>query len=454
MSFDPAIALNRFGLGARPDDKPPVDARVWLRRQIDIYEPRPALIAALPDTTALATRLATLRRENDEGAFRKAENALRRETYRDAADARVFQAVATDTPFAERLVQFWANHFAISAEKGVVTPFAGSFEAEAIRPHVMGRFADMLLAVEHHPAMIYFLDQTRSVGPGSETALRRAQRKGTLDIGLNENLAREILELHTLGVRSGYTQADVTEFARALTGWSINVPTASDYDPNVAPGGFIFRRALHEPWPRTIMGRTYWQSGEMAATAVMRDLAVAPQTARHIATKLARHFAGDEPPQSLIDKLAAAFTASKGDLPTLYRALIDAPECWTARPVKFKTPYDWTVSLLRGTGRKTFQKFQAAPLLRELGQPLWEPGSPAGYDDIAARWAAPDALLRRVDAAGRLERYFPNKLDPRDLAAKLLARPPSDGTRMAIEGADTRATGMTLLLVSPEFQRR
>jgi len=454
MSFDPAIALNRFGLGARPDDKPPVDARVWLRRQIDIYEPRPALIAALPDTTALATRLATLRRENDEGAFRKAENALRRETYRDAADARVFQAVATDTPFAERLVQFWANHFAISAEKGVVTPFAGSFEAEAIRPHVMGRFADMLLAVEHHPAMIYFLDQTRSVGPGSETALRRAQRKGTLDIGLNENLAREILELHTLGVRSGYTQADVTEFARALTGWSINVPTASDYDPNVAPGGFIFRRALHEPWPRTIMGRTYWQSGEMAATAVMRDLAVAPQTARHIATKLARHFAGDEPPQSLIDKLAAAFTASKGDLPTLYRALIDAPECWTARPVKFKTPYEWMVSVLRGTGRSTFQKFQPTPLLRELGQPLWEPGSPAGYDDIAARWAAPDALLRRVEAAGRLERFFPNKLDPRDLAPKLLARQPSDGTRNAIEGADTRVTGMTLLLVSPEFQRR
>src|SRR5690606_39206436 len=136
------------------------------------------------------------------------------------------------------------------------------------------------------------------------------------------------------------------------------------------PGAFIFRQNLHEPWPRTIMGRTYWQSGEMAATAVMRDLAIAPQTARHIATKLARHFAGDEPPQSLIDKLAAVFTASRGDLASLYRALIDAPECWTARPVKFKTPYEWTVSLLRGTGRRSFQKFQAASLLRELGQPL------------------------------------------------------------------------------------
>ncbi len=450
MSFEPAIALNRFGLGARPDDKSPTDAQAWLRRQIDIYEPRPTLIAEQPDTATLATKLGAVRAPED----RKAEATLRRETYRNAVEARVLHAVATDTPFAERLVQFWANHFAISAEKGVVTAFVGSFEAEAIRPHVMGRFEDMLLAVEHHPAMIYFLDQTRSVGPGSESAVRRAQTKGKRDLGLNENLAREILELHTLGVRSGYTQADVTEFARALTGWSINVPGAGDYKTDVPPGGFIFRQNLHEPWPRTIMGRTYMQSGEMAATAVLRDLAVAPQTANHIATKLARHFAGDEPPQSLIDRLAAAFKSSKGDLPTLYRVLIDAPECWAARPVKFKTPYEWTISALRGTGRTTFQKFSATNFLRELGQPLWEPGSPAGWDDTAARWAAPDALLRRVEAAGRLERYFPNKLDPRELAPKLLARSLSDGTRMAIEGADTRITGMTLLLVSPEFQRR
>ena len=450
MNFDPAIAVNRFGLGARPDDKPPADAQAWLRRQIEIYDPRPALIAEQPDTATLATKLGQLRGSDD----KKAEGLLRRETYRDAVNARVLHAVATDTPFAERLVQFWANHFAVSAEKGVVTPFVGSFEAEAIRPHVMGRFEDMLLAVEHHAAMIYFLDQTRSVGPGSETALRRAQTKGKRDLGLNENLAREILELHTLGVRSGYTQADVTEFARALTGWSINVPGAGDFNPNVMPGGFIFRQNLHEPWPRTILGRSYYQSGEMVATAVMRDLAAAPQTARHIATKLARHFAGDEPPQSLIDKLAAAFTSSKGDLRALYRALIDAPECWAARPVKFKTPFEWTVSAMRGTGRKTFQKFQPAPLLRELGQPLWEPGSPAGYDDIAARWMAPDALLRRVEAAARLERLFPNRLDPRELAPKLFVRSPSEGTRLAIEGADTRVTALTLLLVSPEFQRR
>jgi uncharacterized protein (DUF1800 family) len=312
----------------------------------------------------------------------------------------------------------------------------------------------MLRAVEHHAAMIYFLDQTRSVGPDSTAAMRRLQRKGKRDIGLNENLAREILELHTLGVRSGYSQADVIEFARALTGWSVNTGAAADARTDIASGAFVFRDNVHEPGPRTILNRSYRQAGEMQAHAVMRNLAIAPQTATHITTKLARHFAGDEPPQGLIDRLAKTFIDSKGDLPALYRTLIDAPECWVARPLKFKPPYEWTVSLLRGTGRRTFQKLQPAPLLRELGQPLWEPGSPAGYDDVAARWAAPDALLRRVEAAGRLERYFPNKLDPRGLAPKLLAQTPSEGTRMAIDGADTRAAGMTLLLVSPEFLRR
>jgi uncharacterized protein (DUF1800 family) len=452
MSIEQAIALNRFGFGTRPDERPPADPRQWLRRQIDAYDAKPSAVAALPDTTAIATQLATLRRTNDDTAFRKAEGALRRETYRNAVGARLSYAVETETPFAERLVHFWANHFAVSAEKGVVTPFVGSFEAEAIRPYVMGRFEDMLLAVEHHPAMIYFLDQTRSVGPDSPAAVRRAQRKGTRDIGLNENLAREILELHTLGVRSGYSQADVTEFARALTGWSINV--GNDANPDRAPGSFLFRDNVHEPGPRRVMGQSYWQSGEMQARAIMRDLAAAPQTAKHIATKLARHFAGDEPPQTLIDKLAGAFTASKGDLPSVYRVLIDAPECWAARPVKFKSPFDWAISVLRGSGRKSFPKLQAATLLRELGQPLWEPGSPAGYDDTAARWAAPDALVRRVETAQRLAPVFPNRLDPRSLAPKLLVREPSDGTRVAIANADTYATAMTLLLVSPEFQRR
>lgn len=330
---------------------------------------------------------------------------------------------------------------------------AGAFEAEAIRPHVMGTFENMLLAVERHPAMIYYLDQTRSIGPDSPQGVQRL-RNPKLNIGLNENLAREILELHTLGVRSGYTQADVTEFARALTGWSVNVAGVPDTNPDKAPGAFLFRDRIHEPGPRRILGRSYFQSGEMQARAVLHDLAAAPATATHIATKLARHFAGDEPPQSLIDKLRDVFARTNGDLPSVYRALIDAPECWQPRATKFKTPYEWTVSALRATGRRTFQKFQAAPLLRELGQPLWEPGSPAGWDDIAARWAAPDALVRRVEAAQRLAQTFPNKLDPRTLAPQVLAAAPNASTSMAIDGADTRATALTLLLVSPEFQRR
>lgn len=455
------IALNRFGLGARPEEKAPADPKAWLRRQIDAYDKQPPTIAALPNTFKIIAdfgpRPGEARTAEDAVTKQKLEAAIRREAraiYAAAAEARVMQAVLTDTPFAERLVHFWTNHFAISADKVLVTPFAGSFEAEAIRPHVTGKFEDMLLAVEHHPAMIFFLDQTRSVGPGSLAAERRAVRKGKRDIGLNENLAREILELHTLGVRSGYTQSDVTEFARALTGWSINGYAADTTAADSPAGSFIFRAEVHEPGTRRILGRSYSQSGEMQARAVLHDLAVAPATATHLATKLARHFAGDEPAQTLIDRLAEAFNKSGGDLPTVYRALIEAPECWNARPAKFKTPHEWLVSVLRGTGRRTFQKLQTAPTLIQLGQPMWSPGSPAGWDDVAARWAAPDALIRRVEAAHRLAVLFPNKLDPRELAPQVLAREPSTGTRAQIEGADTRATALTLLLVSPEFQRR
>ena len=204
MSIEQAIALNRFGFGTRPDDKQPADPKQWLRGQIDGYDPRPALVAAQPDTIAIATRLADLRRTNDDDAFRKAEGALRRETYRNAVTARLSYAVVTDLPFAERLVHFWANHFAVSAEKGVVMPFVGSFEAEAIRPHVMGRFEDMLLAVEQHPAMLIYLDQAQSIGPDSPAGQRIAMRGGK-QRGLNENLAREIMELHTLGRSEEHT---------------------------------------------------------------------------------------------------------------------------------------------------------------------------------------------------------------------------------------------------------
>lgn len=456
-----AIALNRFGLGARPDEAAPADPKGWLRAQLDRFEPRPAPFASLPPAGAIAIDYSRQRREvrstADDAAKKSARRELRMEMrglYRAAVNARAETALVTPAPFIERLVHFWSNHFAVSADKVTVSPLAGPFEAEAIRPNVLGRFQDMLLAVERHPAMQLYLDQVRSVGPGSPFAARVAGRNATRKRGLNENLAREIMELHTLGVRSGYSQSDVTEFARAMTGWSVGGLGPGAGRDAAEPGAFLFRPQLHEPGTRTIMGKIYDQPGEEQAVAVLRDLADAPATATHIATKLARHFAGDAPPPPLVDRLAAAFTQSGGDLPTVYRALIDSSEAWAPAPLKFKTPWEWTISVMRGTGRTTLDGVEVAPMLVQLGQPVWRPGSPAGYDDIAASWAAPDALVRRVELAQRFATQIGQRFDPRTLAGKLLPGSVSAGIAAAIARAESVPTGLALLLVSPDFQRR
>ncbi len=381
--------------------------------------------------------------------------------YRSAVNARVASALTTQTPFVERLVHFWANHFAVSTEKPGVAALAGSFEAEAIRPHVLGRFEDMLVAVERHPAMQLFLDQTRSVGPDSMAAMRAAERNPNVKRGLNENLAREIMELHTLGVRSGYTQDDVTEFARALTGWSLagnpgnsGNPRGQGLQTNAAPGTFVFRVALHEPGSRTIMGRRYDQPGEEQALAILHDLASSPATAQHIGGKLARHFVADNPPPAVSERLASAFARSGGDLPTVYRTLLDMPQAWSPAAVKFKTPWEWTISSMRGLGWQDIGNMQTAPILTQLGQPVWRPGSPAGYDDIAASWAAPDALVRRVEVAQRFASRVGDRLDARSLGQTLLAGSLSAPTATAVSRAESASTAIALLLVSPDFQRR
>ncbi|WP_418235892.1 DUF1800 domain-containing protein [Cupriavidus malaysiensis] len=451
------IALNRFGLGARPDEDLPADPQGWLLQQFDRYEARPPAWSAQPGSADLAARYAQQQRavrEQQGDARAAARQALQqglRESYRGAVDARVASALLTPAPFVERLVHFWANHFAVSAEKPVVAGLAGAFEAEAIRPHVLGRFEDMLLAVEQHPAMQVFLDQVRSAGPDSMAAMQATRRNAERVPGLNENLAREILELHTLGVRSGYQQADVTEFARALTGWSVGGLGPRDEG---TPGAFLFRARLHEPGARTILGKAYAQPGEGQARAVLHDLAQAPATAQHLAAKLARHFVADNPPPALVARLADAYLRGGGELPALYRELVRAPEAWAPAPAKFKTPWDWTLSSLRGLGVREPGRLPYAPLLAQLGQPVWRPGSPAGYDDIAASWAAPDALVRRVELAQRFAARVGDRLDARALAPRLLPGTLSPATGEAVARAESPATALALLLVSPDFLRR
>jgi uncharacterized protein (DUF1800 family) len=499
--MDPAaIALNRFGLGARPSDMPPRDPRAWLTGQFAAWDPKPATIAQVPSRSTVVEDLAQYieqqRTDRQNGATpqprraRPGENVVGsvmdgqanstsmttpgadptaglppsaaqflrrglRGNYQVMNAARLNAAVASETPFVERLAHFWANHFAVSADKLQVIGLAGLLEFEAIRPHVLGKFSDMLVAVEQHPAMLLYLDQVQSIGPNSRAAALAARRGNQR--GLNENLGREILELHTLGVHGGYSQADVTEFARALTGWTVgglNRGPAARLLGGGVTGEFLFADPVHEPGERTIMGKRYGEGGEAQARAVLANLALHPSTATHLATKLARHFAGDDPPEAMIDRLAQAYKSSGGDLPTVYSALIASPEAWAAEPVKFKTPWEWTVSSMRGIGGPAMSPQAVSNALTELGQPTWRPGSPAGWDDIAASWAAPDALVRRVEVAQRIATQFQGSLDPRALAGSLLPGSVSDATHTAISRAESPQQGLALLLVSPEFMRR
>src|SRR5438067_4598773 len=346
-----AIALNRFGLGARAADPEPGDPKRWLLSQFDRFEPRPQALAAVPNRSAVVQQLGdylaearmerqTKRQPVQAAAVAPTMTAKRgdelpdstrkflrqgiREDYVVMTGARLSSALTTTSPFVERLVHFWANHFAVSVDKLPVVGLAGLLEFEAIRPHVLGKFPDMLLAVEQHPAMLVFLDQAQSIGPDSPAGRFIAARQGK-QRGLNENLAREIIELHTLGVRTGYSQADVTEFARALTGWTVSGlgrGPAARMLGNAPAGQFQFAAMLHEPGERIIMGRRYGQDGEQQAKSILLDLAANPATAKHIATKLARHFAGDEPPPAMVDRLKEAYLRSGGDLPNVYRAMV------------------------------------------------------------------------------------------------------------------------------------
>ncbi|WP_296560113.1 DUF1800 domain-containing protein [Pigmentiphaga sp.] len=464
---DPAmlgIASNRFGLGGRPDDKAPADARQWLLDQLGRYEPRPPAWDPLPSSGDLVRDVVARQREirdtpsDRQAAVRGALRTAQRQHYLDAVDMRALSALDTPTPFVERLVHFWANHFAVSVENPTVAMLAGSFEAEAIRPHVLGRFEDMVMAVERHPAMLLFLNQNASIGPGSVAAARAARRNPAQQRGLNENLAREIMELHTLGVRSGYGQEDVTEFARALTGWSVaglGAPDTPGRGVELDEGtGYAFHAERHEPGSRTVLGRRYGEAGQEQAAAIIRDFARADATARHVATKLARHFVADSPPPAVVDRLARAYRDHDGELKPVYEALAASPEAWRAPSAKFKTPWEWLLSSLRGLGRTDLQGVRVAALMQQLGQPLWRPGSPAGYDDVAGGWAAPDALMRRVELAGRLASLPDAGLDARRLAPRLLPGLLGEATATAVSRAESGRTALALLLVSPELLRR
>ncbi len=469
---DAAVAANRYGLGARPGELAGIgaDAHGWLARQVgSTVEARPEL-AALASSQAIAAeyfKAVGERRERKAKPARSDEQAARDAVknaaigvrqvllphYLAQAHARMRIAVATRQPFRERLVHFWSNHFAVSVDKPAVLGLAGALENEAIRPALTGSFAGLLLAVERHPAMILYLDNQASSGPNSQLARRlgkRARAGHKLDI--NENLAREILELHTLGVDGGYSQADVTALSEVITGWSVG--GGRGHLASGTPGKYLFRANLHEPGARTVLGRRYAEDGEGHGESVLRDLAQHPSTARHLAIKLVRHFVADEAPQSAVAHVERAYLGSDGDLPTVHRAVADTLATRHPESAKYKTPQDYVHSAFRGLDLPVPEGRAALAPLEVLGQRPWSPGSPAGWPDRAGDWDGADALMKRIEFAQELSQRIGDSRSALGAGESMLGPTLHAGTRDSLRRADSGSQALALLVLSPEFMRR
>jgi uncharacterized protein (DUF1800 family) len=423
---------------AKPAQAAPLQQAATNMASVDPSEKMASMDRPKPNPAAAA--------QANEGAQPDAAKPLNviQKTFRAEALARVQRALQADCGFGERLVTFWSNHFCISAAKGQLGRiWAGSFEREAIRLHVFGRFSEMLMAVEQHPAMLFFLDNQQSLGPDSRAGQNRKR-------GLNENLAREIMELHTLGVGGGYTQEDVTSLARIITGWTF----AGRQGQLGPPGHFAFNANAHQPGPQKLLGKTYEDSGLTQGEAALADIAHHPSTAKFIATKFARHFVGDDPPPALVARLQDVFRKTDGDLLALATTLVDSDEAWQTPPTKIRSPYEYLIATGRLLDHIPDEPSRYLGGLNLLGQPLWTPSGPNGFADSNAAWAAPEGMKLRLDIAAQVASRLGDNVDPRDLLELVAADASSQETRHTVERAESRQQALALLLMSPEFQRR
>ncbi len=485
-----ASAANRFGLGAMPGTLDSLhDPRGALEQQVRTPSPANTAFAGLArsaDYLAAEIRYRQDRRARkqeleafnnasmnkagaaaDADAVKAAVGGFRKEFGEQLlAEGRARWRVALNAPigFDERLVRFWSNHFAVSVDKRQALLYAAPLEREVIRPHAYGRFQDLLVGVETHPAMLRYLDNVASIGPESRFGELAAQRSGgsaqpKRKLGLNENLAREILELHTLGVNGGYTQADVTELARAITGWSLHGPRGDRFGGATSDAseltGFVFRASAHEPGTRTILDKLYADSGMDQGRRVLADLAMHPATAKHLSFKLARHFVADQPPPALVQRMAVDYLESGGDLSALYMAMLRSDEAWAPDARKFRTPDDFLLASMRALGvRDVPDVRKISGLLARLGQPNFMPRSPAGFADTADAWIGPDALWKRIQTAAEFAARAPRTLVPAQVARDALGSRLDASTAQAIARADSPQQAISVLLASPDFQWR
>lgn len=450
-----AIAANRLGLGARPGDLPEIaqDPRGWALSQIQ----RPIVSAAftMPDSMPTFMEIRAKTRGMDPEARKKVFLKVRKDVAGALGDNLV-QVAASDQSFHERLVWFWLNHFTVSITRRPVALVMASYRRDAIEPFVTGRFEDMLMAVARHPAMLAYLDNHASIGPNSSAG---RQRK----VGLNENYARETLELHTVGVEGGYDQDDVIDLAKILTGWMV--------DRRGKNGPFFtFGNQRHEPGPKRVMGKVYGknETGIREGEAVLRDLANRPETARLISFKLARHFISDNPPADVVARLADVFISTRGDLREMYRVLVNSPEVWEAERRKLRTPFEFVIATGRALGVGRDHGGMMSELLSVqrpdwgkhmmrgmgmMGQLPFRALSPKGWPDEARYWSAPDAVVERIQWAHQVGKALAQH-DASVLSEQILGPDVSRNTQFLLRGAESPAQGVALFLSSPEFQRR
>lgn len=444
---DSAVAMHRFGYGASADDIASArrDPRAWVQDQLGVQH---STVNDLPSSQELlqATQsyreLSRMARRQHRGRF----NDHRRAALQQLAVARAQQTIFGIAPFVERLFHFWCNHFAVSAAKDGIHYAALSRENEAIRPNMRSTFAELLIAFVRHPTTLVFLDNERSVGRNARAA--NARTAGPV----NENLAREVLELHTLGVDCGYTQTDVIQLAKALTGWSIGGLVESD-DPETI-GRFVFREDFHEPGHRSVLGKTYPDTGVHQATDILIDLALHPSTERHIAAKLCRHFLSDAPPPAVVNSVAGVFRDTQGSLPAIYSHLAANETLWSSPLTKYKTPEEYCYSALRTLNVDELNAHDLVAYLHLMGQPVGIPPSPKGWSDQREDYRGGGTFLRRMELAWRLAEIHGAGYEPAQLYQEAYPGLVDDRVHRVIQGAESRTQALAVFLLSPQFLQR
>ncbi len=448
-----AIAVTRFGLGAKIGEIKAVRSGPQSYLLNQLRNPQNAMISAAGLTSSLGAvqdyfgstreiqKFDKMADADEIAMMRKRRNREAVDYFRSDINARFGHAIETNQSFLERWVRFWGNHFTVSAKQARLYGLVGSFEREVIRPYVLGSFSDMVIASSFHPAMQIYLDNYRSIGPRSRSGRNNAR-------GLNENLAREILELHTLGI-GRYSQRDVENFAKALTGWTIDTkPSEANF------GRVVFRERWHEPGAKNFLGRRYADIGPDQAAQMIAYVSAQPATARHIATKIARHFVSDRPDSRDVDRLARVFMETGGNLKSLAKAVVRLDNAWTSSQPKFKSPDDWVVSAARILGEKDTLSGNANSFLLALGQPVFRAPSPQGFPDTSTDWIGADAIKKRLEWASRVARRVGGRMEAQRFLSEALGPLMRPESVQAISRSESKVQALTLALMSPEFQRR